>query len=218
MLLAQNVPLSPGADAALRIGFDPFTASVKVIVNHPVGTRVDVCPLGTPVEPVPAGTACLTDIGTGVRETLDRAGGLGALAIVLRGGGSATADVRLEFDERGRSVSVRIPLLAPYPGEAACKDNACNPFFEIMPVRAGSFRARATWRGGPASLELLSGRVLARAFTATGSPYRVPAERLGSSPLEIRASLSAPAEYALAFSSKDRTAELTDVLIDATWP
>lgn len=221
MLLAQNVPLSPGEDAALRIGFQPFTPSVRIIVgipDRPPGLNVDVCALATPSSPIASSGACLRGIGTGVRETLERPEGLGAVAVVLRGGAGATADVRLEYDEAGRSVSLRIPRMAPYPGDASCKDNACNPFVEVMPVRGGPFRARAAWQGGPATLRLLSGRVLAKAFTATGIPYRVPAEDLGSAPLGIDSRLAAPAEYALAFASQDPSAELTDVLVEATWP
>jgi hypothetical protein len=98
-----------------------------------------------------------------------------------------------------------------------CKDNACNPFFEVLPVRGGAFTATARWTGGAGRVELLEGRVLARSLTSTGIPYRIAATAAGPPPLSIRATMNAPGEYALALSNASAD-DLTRIEIDAAWP
>lgn len=214
-IIAAGVPVAKGAENAVRIGFRAASGFATVIVNHRVGARADLCPLASPEAAVPA-TGCITSVGRGVRETVGRSAGLGGIAIVYHDAPS-TAEVRLEFEEGGREVSFRFPRLARPPGASVCKDNGCNPIFELMPVRGGPFRARASWTGGAARLELQSGRVLARSFTATNIPYRIPAGEQGTSPIEISTQLSEPAEYALAFLNASG-ADLSNILIEATWP
>ena len=215
-VVAVGLPLARGLERATRIGFRAAGGFASIILNHPVGSQADVCPLATLDAALPPAASCITGIGRGVRETVSRSGGLGGIAIVSHDD-AAIADVRLEFPEGGRDVSFRFARLAAQAGASVCKDNGCNPIFEIMPVQGGPFTARAAWAGGAARFELQSGRVIARSFTATNIPYRIPADDQGPSPLQIATELSAPAEYALAFINTS-SAELSDIVIEATWP
>jgi hypothetical protein len=214
-LLAQNLDLFGGDARAVRLGFQPFAETAYVRVQfEPDDARVAVCPLQG-VDDAIVHARCRNDIGSGVREPIT-SDGLKAVAIVLTGSGRVRADVRVEFDEAGREVSIRVPALPAPPGAAVCRDNGCNPFFEVRPVRGGAFSARATWSGGGATFVLLSGTVLGRSQTSTGVPYAEAVRRDGRSPLQISTRLSAPAEYALVL--RQTTGALTDIAIDSRWP
>jgi hypothetical protein len=117
-------------------------------------------------------------------------------------------------------MSVQIPFLPAPESEQACKDNGCNPFFELTPLRNGTFTATATWKGPAGTLEILQGSVLGRSQTATGIPYREAARANGSPPLSITSRLSSQAEYALAITQPTgaTAAPLTDVFLSAGWP
>jgi hypothetical protein len=223
-LVAENVLLPTGPENAVRIGFDAFDPSARVIVRDSPASAagaqteapaVALCPLAHTADSLPPLTECaLADPGVRAELTGDRA--LGGLAIISRGDRLAAVTVVLEYSEGSRAVSVRMPLIRQGPGASACKDNACNPFFEVLPSRGGEFRASATWSGGEARLVLLSGRVRARSFSATGVPYGEPAGGDGPPPLRIRTRLSSPAEYALALTAID--GDLSAVTVEASWP
>jgi hypothetical protein len=142
--------------------------------------------------------------------------GLGAIALV-REGDPITIDLVLDYEDGGRSFQIRMPSLPVPPGAAACKDNACNPFFELDPLHGGRFTATASWAAGNGKLELLEGRVKARAFSSTGIPYRVAATRTGQPPLTVGAQLNAPGEYALTLVNVG-IVELKSIRIDVGWP
>lgn len=218
--IAENVRMRPGGAEAVRIGFESADGAVRVIVQRSEeGGRIAACPVERVADPVPDATVCLPDLPNGVRESFSRAG-LGGL-ILIREGGPVTVGVRLEFEEGSRRIELRLPVIERPAGASACKDNACNPFFELRPVRGGRFTATARWSGAEGRLEMLEGRVLARALTSTGLPYRIVGEDQGASPLEVSANLSAPSEYALAFRNPDAgpgSADLTAIVIEATWP
>jgi hypothetical protein len=215
-LIAVGVRMLPGPEAAVRIGFEPREPTAHLRVERPTAAgRLIVCPLAAVDDPLPNFASCLPDLPSGVREPIGRPG-IRAVALV-REGDPITVSIRLEFQERSRRLAIRIPTIEPPPSLEACRDNACNPFFEVRPERGGDFRATARWRGGPGLLELLEGRVLARAFTATGIPYRVAATASGPPPLQVRARLGAPSEYALALHNRSTTS-LVAVAIDASWP
>lgn len=220
-LLAENLTLFEGPGAAARVGFDPADPSARLIVRlEPDTASLRLCPLGAITDDLPPLAAC-RDAASGVREAVTRSAGLGAVAIVLEGAERATADVRIEFAERTRAIEVRLPRLPEPPPGRDCSDNACNPFFELLPARGGDFRASARWEGDEGRLALLQGRVRARSFTATGIPYRVPAEVEGASPLRIASKLSAPGEYALAFSNPQAGSAggaFADVVLEVSWP
>jgi hypothetical protein len=218
-LLAQNLSLFPGNDQAVRIGFQTGSSSANIIVDlKPDTAALAVCPLTALGAELPLVATC-RDVGSGVREPITSAG-LAAVALVLSGVPSARANVRLEYDDGGHQMSVQIPFLPAPESEQACKDNGCNPFFELTPLRNGTFTATATWKGPAGTLEILQGSVLGRSQTATGIPYREAARANGSPPLSITSRLSSQAEYALAITQPTgaTAAPLTDVFLSAGWP
>lgn len=220
--LARNLTLLPGAENAVRIGFHPDDPAVQVraTLGTAGGAGVLLCPLAGAGAPLPPFGSCRS-AGSGVRESVTAPGGrLGGLAIVLPDGDRSTLDLTITYAEASRAVSLRLPFLGRAAGGAACADNACNPFFEMSPTRSGRFSARARWDGGGATLVLLQGRVRGRSMTATGIPYSIPATRSGRSPLAIDATMTAPGEYALAFShpASGSATDIRTIEIDARWP
>lgn len=220
-LLGRNLEVFPGAERAVRVGFAPADRSARVIVRfEPRDAVIDVCGLASIDGDVSDRARCRRDVRSGVRETITAAE-MRAVAVVLRGEGAAIFELVVEYAEGDRDLSVRMPVLRAPPGGVDCSDNACNPFFELQPTRAGAFSATATWDGPDATLVLLQGSVLGRAQTATGLPYAEPAREDGSSPLRISTSLTAPAEYALAFRHTRQGASvpaIRDALLEVSWP
>jgi hypothetical protein len=218
-LLAQNLSLFPGGDQAARIGFQTGSDSANIIVDlTPDTAALAVCPLTAFGAQLPPLSSC-RDVGSGVREPIT-ASGLVAVALVVSGVPSARANVRLEYDDGGHQISALIPFLAAPDSTAACKDNNCNPFFELTPLKNGAFNATATWKGPAGTLALLQGSVLGRSQTATGIPYREAARKDGTPPLTIASQLSLQGEYALAISQPagPSAAPLTAVFLSASWP
>jgi hypothetical protein len=218
-LLAQNLSLFPGNDQAIRIGFQTGSSSANIIVDlTPDTAALAVCPLNALGAELPLVTTC-KDVGSGVREPVTSPG-IAAVALVLSGVPSARANVRLEYDDGGHQMSAQIPFLPAPEGVQACQDNACNPFFELTPLRNGAFTATATWKGPTGTLEILQGSVLGRSQTATGIPYREAARADGTPPLSITSRLSSQAEYALTITQPvgPGAAPLTDVFLTASWP
>jgi hypothetical protein len=217
-LLAQNLSMFPGNDQAIRIGFQTGSSSANIIVDlTPDTAALAVCPLTALGAELPLITTC-KDVGSGVREPINSTG-LAAVALVLSGVPSASANVRLEYDDGGHQMSAQIPFLPAPESAQACKDNGCNPFFELTPLRNGAFTATATWKGPAGTLELLEGSVLGRSQTATGIPYREAARADGKPPVSITSRL-AQGEYALAVTQPigANAAPLTDVFLSASWP
>jgi hypothetical protein len=217
-LLGENLLLLPGPERAIRFGIEPAGPSASIIIGEPTGgPTVSVCALASVTASLPPLDECVT-AAPGVRERIAATTTLGAVAVVSRQTAASTVDVVLEYPERSRAVTISMPLIRRPPGVRDCRDNRCNPFFELAPARGGRFAATARWiGGGRALLQLLSGRVLGRSLSATGVPYAVPARADGASPLSISARLSAPGEYALALSQTG-PATLEDVVIRASWP
>jgi hypothetical protein len=215
-LIGRNIRMVAGAASAIRVSFTPKDPSVRIRLERSSTTgRVIACPLRTIDDALPAEATCLPDLPDGVREPLTLAG-LGAVALV-REGDPITIDLLLDFEGTGRSFAIHIPAIPVPVGTISCKDNACNPIFEVSPSRGGALRASASWGAGEGKLELLAGRVLAKSFSSTGIPYGIAATATGQSPQRITAQLSAPSEYALALSNAGAV-ELTEIRIDATWP
>lgn len=227
-LIANGVVLNQGRDAPTIFGVDAAGSTISIIVNHGNRASIDAYLLEEPTSPVPskecettAGVrrdlTCVRSIASGVRETLEWRGDVKAIALVLREG-PGRVDLRFDYDEGSRNVSMRLPALAPPPRASACRDNGCNPYLEIMPLRGGSLTATATFTGGPARLQVQQGRVIGKAFSGTGIPYRIPAEDPGSSGLRVSTRLDAPGEYALAFMNENPSAAITGIVIEARWP
>jgi hypothetical protein len=217
-LLAENLQLFPGVEQAVRIGFQTATGSTFIIADlKPDTAALAVCPLTALGAEIPPVAACKT-VGSGVREAI-AASGLTAVALVVSGVPSASANVQLEYDDGGHDMSVQIPFLAAPDTSAACKDNGCNPFFELTPVRNGTFNATAAWKGPKGTLVMLQGSVLGRSLTATGIPYREAARADGTPPLSINATLSSQGEYALVITQPPgpTAAPLQDVIVNGSW-
>ena len=218
-LLAENLQLFPGAEQAVRIGFQTATGSTFIIADlKPDTAALAVCPLTSLGAEIPPVATCKT-VGSGVREAISSSD-LAAVALVVSGVASARANVQLEYDDGGHAVSVQVPFLGAPDTSAACKDNGCNPFFELTPVRNGAFSASAAWKGPGGTLIMLQGSVLGRSLTATGIPYREAARADGKSPLSISATLSSQGEYALVMTQPPgpTAAPLENVIVNATWP
>ncbi|HEX9711302.1 MAG TPA: hypothetical protein VGB52_01980 [Actinomycetota bacterium] len=219
-LIGRGLQL-PAGDP-LRIGFQPFTGAARVIVRfEPSDAVVDVCALRMLDEPVdPSRAGCVRDVRAGVRETVTGAGMRG-VAIVVRSEQRVTTDLVLEYEEGERAITIALPVVPPPPGGRDCSDNACNPFFELQPTRAGRFSAHARWDGPDGALVLLQGSVLGRSQTATGIPYAEPARDEGTPPLELETSMTAPAEYAIALRHLRAGATIPpmrNVVLEVTWP
>lgn len=215
-VIARNVTLPPGEANAIRIGFGAKDPAAQIRVERPGGTgRIIACPLRGVGDPLPDRSACLPDVPDGVRTSITLTG-LGAIALI-RDGDPLSLEIRLEFEQASRKVALHLPQIARPAGAAACRDNECNPIVELLPVRGGRFTATARWTGGAARLEMLEGRVLARAFSSTGIPYRVAGQASGASPLSIAATLGAPSEYALALVNTS-TGDLRSIVVQAAWP
>jgi hypothetical protein len=215
-LIGVNIRMLEGEANAVRVSFRPKDPSARLRIERssPNG-RIVACGLRQIDDPLPPVEECLPDVPDGVRETITTTG-LGAIVLV-REGDPITIDFRLSYEEGGRAFSIRIPVIDPPPSAPMCTDNACNPFFELTPTRGGAFTATANFEDGVGTLQLLEGRVLAKAFSSTGIPYRTAAIRSGVSPLTVTSQLNAPSEYALALSNAG-TNGVTAVKIDATWP
>jgi hypothetical protein len=215
-LTGQNIQMVPGSAGAVRVSFSPKDPSVRVRIERSSNTgRVIACPLRSIDDPIPPELSCLPDLPDGVRENVTMTG-LGAIALV-REGDPITIDLLIGYEEGGRTFDIRIPVVPVPPGAATCKDNACNPFFELTPTRSGTFAATASWASGDGKFELLAGRVRARSFSSTGIPYGIAATQTGVSPLRIGAQLNSPAEYALALSNAGAV-DLVTIQIHAVWP
>jgi hypothetical protein len=218
-LLAENLQLFPGAEQAVRIGFQTASGSTFIIADlKPDTAALAVCPLTALGAEIPSVATCKT-VGSGVREAISSSG-LAAVALVVSGVSSARANVQLEYDDGGHDMSVQIPFLTAPDTSAACKDNGCNPFFELTPVRNGAFTATAAWGGPTATLVMLQGSVLGRSLTATGIPYREAARADGKPPLSVKGALSSQGEYALVITQPPgpAAAPLENVIVNGSWP
>lgn len=212
---ALNLVVQSGAQNAVRIGFAASGPSADVLATfQPASARVRVCPLRNADAPLPIDGEC-TQVASGVRETVLGHGDIGGIAIVDLSDGAVRADAFVEFDERARTLSVRLPGVPT--GGASCQDQGCNPTFELTPVHNGPFTASAAWSGDAATLVLLQGSVRGRSATATGIPYREAARSDGASPVSIAAETSAPGEYALVLRQESGANGMRAVRIDATW-
>jgi hypothetical protein len=216
-LVARGVQILEGDDNAVRIGFgakDPG-AHVRVERSEDSG-RIVACPLTSVDAPLPSDRAtCLPDLPNGVRESISTAG-LGGIALI-RHGTPVSLEIRIEYQEAHRRTAMRLPVIARPAGASVCRDNGCNPVFELLPARGGRFAATARWIDGSARLEVQEGRVLARSFSSTGIPYRIAGQESGPPPITVVATLSSPTEFALAVLNTGTTA-LSGIEIDATWP
>jgi len=215
-LFARNVTLLPGDASAVRISFHPKDPSARLRIERSTDAgRVIACPLRSIDDPIPPAAQCLPDVPDGVRENLTTPG-LGAVAL-LREGSPMTIELRLSYEQGGRSFTIRLPVVRAQPSKTACADNACSLVFELSPLHTGRLKANASWTGGAARFALLEGRVQARALSSTSIPYGVVQARTGAGPLSIDTDVTAPSEYALVIDDTGGT-DLTRLEVSIDWP
>ncbi|MHB8510569.1 MAG: hypothetical protein ACYDCC_00150 [Actinomycetota bacterium] len=223
-LLIQNLTLTLNAPTVIEV--DDATPAISLIVSHDPAAHIDTYLISSASSklPKPCGVSsferrdCVRDIGDGVRETLQAdPGNRGkAVAILLRSG-SPTIDLKFIYAEGSRSIELRIPEIAPWPGDAACKDNGCNPFIEMMPLRNGMLHSVARFSGS-GTLRCEEGRIIGRSFTATGIPYRPLFEQSGATELSGSSPIDAQSEVALELINTNASVAMTSIDLKATWP
>lgn len=215
-LHARGMLLAPGEEIVLDL--DGGASGYKVRADFsPQDARVELCALETETG-APGEGGCLFDLAWGVRTPV---AGIGVESLRLRVMDQpVTMDLVVEYFEKSRSVGVTLPRVPQAPSDSACLDNACNPIFELLPVRSGSLTAEASFGGERAELVLLSGRILGRSQTATGVPYREAAKDSGGSPLAIAAKVTGGDEFAVALRQKPGAGAqgLREVSLTILWP
>jgi len=221
-------------DAAAEPGFQRFwvlvdsaspTISVRVGANLGPSSKLRMCPIRD-AHPAPPGPRC-TIVTTGEAITVPHAPEFTGVSLVQEPGALPSSidlqDVAVTYLATDRSVTLGLPSLAPQPGASACKDNACNPFFEVEPRRAGTFAATVTWdSNATAGLDMETGQIAEHSYSATGSPYNAVASRERSSTggighLRIGGSLDGTLEAALAVRNEGARVVHRPVL-SVTWP
>ena len=216
-LFARNLTLLAGDASAVRISFRPKDPSARLRIERSTDEgRVIACPLRTIEDPIPPVERCLPDVPDGVRENLTTPG-LGAVALI-REGSPMTIELRLSYEQGGRTFVIRAPAVRAQPSRAACADNACSPVFELTPLHTGRLKATMSQSGlTVATFSLLEGRVQARALSSTGIPYGIVQTRTGGGPLAIDTDVTAPSEYALVIDNTSGS-DLADVQVTIAWP
>ena len=132
-------------------------------------------------------------------------------------------DVTVSYATADRTTVLQGPRIPAPAGASACKDNACNPFFELTPFRAGSLDADAHWGAdtpvarSAGRLEILVGEVATHRMSEVGIPYAVPATADGPSPLHVTSTVPST-ESAVALADLDGGRPLQGVALHITWP
>ena len=150
-----------------------------------------------------------------------RYGGIEVILIGVGPGGASyttTNEIEVEYGSTSGSVQVKTPPIAKPPGASACKDNACNPFFEMTPQLSGRMTAVATHQGsGIAQLSIIVGDIAAHGYSATGTPYDSVDFMEGGFQLKVSGKIRASDEAALALQNTGPK-WLGAATIDITWP
>jgi hypothetical protein len=132
-------------------------------------------------------------------------------------------EVAVAYKARTRRVRVNSPTVIPKPGQSACKDNGCNPFYEFTPRRAGMLHVTATWDGGGSGkLLIATGPVASRGFSKTGRPYAVPSQQQASSDggravLRVEVSVDERTEAAVVLENEGAR-PLREPVLEIAWP
>jgi hypothetical protein len=188
----------------LRPDFEPMDASLRI------------CPLNGRDAVI---DGCLEDVAWGVRTPIRRPN---LYSLRIASDRAVELSFTAEYFHRGAARDIRVEL-ARTPAAAsasACRDNACRVVFEMTPVGVDEVSAFATFSGGDGEVLVLEGRVLARAETATGLPYREAAASRGPSHLRAIAAIDDPhAEYAIVIGEVAGPGAdgLRDVELSMTW-
>jgi len=227
---AYNVTLpnsEGGTDSGIRILVDSPDTSLMVRVNGGVpspNATLFVCPvkdLSSRFVPTTCDTPSNNELVKVPHGT--SYAGVEVILIGVGPGGSpdtTVGQIRVQYHGASGDVQIRTPYLAKPFSASVCKDNGCNPFFEMTPQRTGHFTAVAepTASGSHlAQLNLESGDIVAHAFAATGVPYDVIDSMEGGLTLKVSGRISATQEAALSLRNfSNRTLKPYDISI--TWP
>lgn len=242
-LHAYNVELVYDCDTCenpgLRVGVDSTDTTIGVAVTGWTDTdlfALYACPVPDLGADSPAGPPeddC-TELTPGAETAIAHPAGNDGIEITLAPSRSFTdaADppdtVTIEqaavtYAATTNRSMIQLPLVSAPVGASACKDNACNPYFEMTPFTLGSIDARASWGAGtPAPstlgrLQILVGEVSAHRMSETGIAYGVPATSDGPSPRYVVGRVPA-SEAAVALQDLDPTRPLQEIELTITWP
>lgn len=224
---AYNVTLqnSEESDQGLRILVDSPDTTIHVRLKGGVPSSnkvVSVCPVVDMNKLSPGSTCAFPSNGEKV-EIPHGSKYLGAevflLGLAPDGTNQITIDdIQVGYKAASGAVRVKTPPIAKSAGASACKDNACNPFFEMTPQLTGTLTAVATHEGnGTAQLSILAGDVAAHSYSATGTPYTTIDFMEGGFQLKVSGKIYSAEEAALALQNTG-TKWLGAAVIDITWP
>lgn len=228
-LHVYNVKLynSEESDNGFRVQVDSPASKVTVVLKGGLPSSnhvVNVCAAKN-IDTHGAAAKCAAP-SDGEAVEVDHGAGLDAIEVIQVGVGNAPAgsgdsvtinEVEISYVPADRSVKLRLPPIDVPLGASVCKDNGCNPFFELTPFMAGTVSATATWDGADnGQLTLESGDIAAHGYAATGQPYNVVATASGGPGISIHGTPPA-SESAVAFRNTGATPLLAGVLT-ITWP
>ena len=219
--LRLDAAAEPGTDS-FKILVDSPDLSIKVTLKGLASPNTDtkLCPI-VDLEAGSSIDACKTP-KNGVAMAIPHGAKFKGVQ-VFQTKGAATLDVTVKFTVVDRTIFMRLPNIAPRPGGSVCKDNGCNPFFEMTPHVEGSFDATATWQAiGSGTLDMEIGKIAAHDYSAHGHPYKQVAKSSASSDkkaakLHISGSLPANTEGAVALRN-DGAKLLRSPTVRISWP
>ena len=219
--LHLDAAAEPGTDS-FKVLVDTADANISVTLKglpaHNTATKL--CPIvdfesGSSIE------ACVTP-QNGVAKNVPH-GSMFKGVHVFQTSGTLALDVVIAYHASDRKASMRLPNIAPQPGASVCKDNGCNPFFEMTPRRAGHFDCTATWSGiASGRVDMETGLIAEKDFSAHGNDYHTVAAESGDSSthaanLHITGSLDASTEAAVALRNAGAKLIHSPTVV-ITWP
>lgn len=166
--IANNVTLwnSEESDLGFRVLFESPASQVRVRLRGvPADNQVvSVCPVRGLTQTSP-GNTCTYPANTQQVEIrhASRFNGVEVLLLGTAPGGGerlTLGQIRVIFNgpESGQVTTVKTPPILRPPKGRPCKNNSCNPTFQITPTNTGRLRATTTFEGaGRAELAVESG-------------------------------------------------------------
>jgi hypothetical protein len=196
-----------------RIRIVPNAAGSLTVTLRGTDGTVNVCPF-TP----PSQTGSCSAPANGASVTLQSVG----VEVHKTSGERYIDEISVEYTATKHNVRVLSPNIIPKPGQSVCKDNGCNPFYELTPHRAGTVDATSNWEGiatGKLLIEL--GRVAEHGLSRTGEQYRVPAQAQRSSdggPPNLHVSTTVAATEVAVVLENEGARLLRTPTLELTWP
>lgn len=227
-LHAYNVSLpnsEGGADQGLRVLVDSPDEHLNVRLHGgiPAGNQtVWVCPVKD-LDSAFSPDSCEMPANN-QKVQIPHGGGYEGVEVVLVGVGpggkneTTVEEIEVGYHAASGTMQVRTPPIAVPPGASACKDNGCNPFFEVTPQQTGRLIATAQLAGiADGQLSIESGDIVAHSYAATGVPYEQIAAMEGGSKLKASGKIYATEEAALSLRNFGAKI-LKPATLDISWP